>query len=191
VASAGAGKAIGSAPHSGLSRRWRSGLDARMSTPREVRRTTVTRNRGGTVTVSVRVTGWGPFTWTSSWVCVPGGTGARTSPWPGAAHRRCVVPVSVTTMRLRARSCRPDGPLPGVSRIVTVLAAGDRVHVTPGMARAWASARWPSHATARPTAISVPAAARTGRRVAGAYPLTKPQSRTFCLLDRMRRAVMP
>ena len=159
-------------------------------------------------------------------------------------------------MRLRATMSPAEGPLPGVSLMVTLLEAADTDHVMPGLDCAAASARWPSHATIRPTPTSAPAAASMGgrradggrpprrandgrgtpaddgrgtpgrvshrRRHAGpggrpalaghasppgasaplravsgrtsqqtcAYPLTTPQNRTFCLLDRIRRAVM-
>ena len=151
-------------------------------------------------------------------------------------------------MRLRAMMSPAEGPLPGVSLMVTLLEAADTDHVMPGLDCAAASARWPSHATIRPTPTSAPAAASMGgrradggrpprrandgrgtpgrvvtggghagpggrpalaghasppgasappRAVSGrtsqqtcAYPLTTPQNRTFCLLDRIRRAVM-
>ena len=114
-------------------------------------------------------------------------------------------------MRLLAATGPAEGPLPGVSLMVTLLEAADTDHVIPGLARAAALARWPIHATIRPTPTSAPAAARNGRRRSCgppgypdpgvcrqrwltarscAYPLTTPQSRTFCLLGRIRRAVV-
>src|SRR5215510_13227013 len=146
-----------------------------MSSPPEVWRSSVTRSRGGTVTVSSWATGTGPFTWTESWVCVPGGTGTRTVPRPGAALLSRYFPPSDTTKRLRARTSRPSAPLPGASRMVAVLDAADSVHATLGLACAAASARWPIHATTRPSPTSVPAAARKRPCI----PLTTPQGHTF------------
>src|SRR5690348_15732703 len=105
-----------------------------MSSPAVVWRSMVTRSRGGTLTASVWVTGFGPFTWTLSWVCVPGGTGTRITSRPETAPLSQVLPPSDTTMRLWARTLRPDGLVPGASRMVTVLEAADSVHATLGVA---------------------------------------------------------
>ena len=166
--SAEAGKLIVFVPHSGPLGRWRSGLDARISSPRESGRDTTTRSRGGTVTVSVRRSDCGPFTKTTRRVRWPGGTGIRALPPAGEVLRRCLVPFSDTTRWLSATTWRPDGPAPGVSLMVTVFEAGDSAHTTPGRDKACAVARWPSQAATRPATISAPAISkRSSRRSSG------------------------
>ena len=100
--SAAEGKLIVFVPHNGPLGRRRTGRDARISKPLEPVRDTTTRSRGGTVTVSVRRNGCGPFTKTTRRVRLPGGTGIRTFPPPGEVLCRCFVPCSDTTRWLSA-----------------------------------------------------------------------------------------
>jgi len=100
--SAAVGKLIAFVPHSGPLGRWRSALDARIRSPPESGRDTTTRSRGGTVTVSARRKGRGPFTETTRRVRVPGGTGIRTVPPWGEVLRGCREPSSDTARRLSA-----------------------------------------------------------------------------------------
>jgi hypothetical protein len=89
------------------------------------------RGGGGALTMSVLVSGCGPVSRTSRLVCPPAGTGTCTDPL--AADQRSVwpLPFSDTASRLWARICRPAGPAGGVTRIVTVLEAGEKTHATP------------------------------------------------------------
>ena len=64
-----------------------------------------------------------------------------------------------------SKNVLPPEDVPGLIR---------SVHATLGVACAEASARWPIHATTKPSPTSVPAAARRT-----CIPLTTPQSRTF------------
>src|SRR5215469_16479514 len=116
-----------SAPHSGPRGR-RSGLDSDSRTPPGPRRDERTRSAGGTVTVNAWRMGCAPVTWTTRLVCLPGGTGTRTTP----PSRDCLAgcPSLDTTRRPRARIWRPDSPLAEVSRMVTVFVAGDSVQVS-------------------------------------------------------------
>src|SRR5690348_7545986 len=101
----------------------RTGLDSDSSTPPRLRRDARTRSAGGTVTVNAWRMGRGPVTWTTRLVCLPGGTGTRTTRPSSDGLVGC--PSLDTTTRLRARIQRPDGPLAEASRMVTVFVAGD------------------------------------------------------------------
>src|SRR6185312_13129593 len=143
----GAGKLILSRPHSVWCGCWRTGLDTETSQPLATGRDEVTRSAGGAVTVSVRRSGRGPVTWTSSPVRCPGDTGTRTRQVPGAVRVSCPSPATDTVRRLRISTCRPAGPPPGVSRTVTVFEAGCSTQATPGLPAADATAPWPIQAT--------------------------------------------
>src|SRR6516225_2345609 len=123
----GATRLTSSVPHSTGGGPGRSGPDVYTS-HRPVPAPDATIRGGGTLTVSVVVSGCGPVSWTSRLVCPPAGTGTCTV--PPAADQRSVCPLrfSDTASRLWARTCRPAVPAWGVTRIVTVLEAGEKAH---------------------------------------------------------------